>query len=140
LRRARIFSRRSSSKNAGRDAAIAVFSAHWKRRVAFREENIMSTVNPVQTTTYYLTSGNNPIAFGTGTDINVSSGTETGVYGSSARSWAVTNEGAINGALYGVNLAGGGSVTNQAGATISGAGVAYRHATGLRAVSRVAFG
>jgi hypothetical protein len=80
----------------------------------------MSTVNPVQTNTYYLTPANNPIAFGTGTDINVSSGTETGVYGSSARSWAVTNQGAISGALYGVNLAGGGSVTNKAGGTISG--------------------
>ncbi len=80
----------------------------------------MSTVNPVQTNTYYLTPANNPIAFGTGTDINVSSGTETGVYGSNARSWAITNQGAVSGALYGVNLARGGSVTNQAGATISG--------------------
>jgi hypothetical protein len=80
----------------------------------------MTKVNPVQTTTYDLTNGNNPITFGTGTDINVSSGTETGVFGSNAQSWAVTNQGAISGALYGVNLADGGSVTNNAGATISG--------------------
>jgi hypothetical protein len=39
----------------------------------YRGENAMTKVNPVQTTTYYLTNGNNPITFGTGTDINVSS-------------------------------------------------------------------
>jgi hypothetical protein len=80
----------------------------------------MTTVNPVQTNTYYLSSGDNPITFGTTTDINVSSGTETGVYGSNVQNWGVTNKGAISGGLYGVNLAGGGSVTNKAGATISG--------------------
>jgi hypothetical protein len=80
----------------------------------------MTTVNPVQTTTYYLTAANNPITFGTGTDINVSSGTGIGVYGSNAQSWRATNEGAINGHLYGVDLTAGGSVTNAAGATISG--------------------
>jgi hypothetical protein len=80
----------------------------------------MTTVNPVQTTTYHLTSGNNPITFGTRTGINVSSTSDAGVYGSNVQSWAVTNKGAISGGLYGVNLAGGGSVTDKASATISG--------------------
>jgi hypothetical protein len=80
----------------------------------------MTTVNPVQTTTYYLGSGNNPITFGTETGIDVSSGSGIGVSGSNVQSWAVTNKGAISGGLYGVSLAGGGSVTNKAGATISG--------------------
>jgi fibronectin-binding autotransporter adhesin len=80
----------------------------------------MSTVNPVQTTTYYLTSANNPVTFGTGTGIDVSSGTGIGVYGSNAQSWRATNEGAIRGHLYGIDLTAGGSVTNKAGATVSG--------------------
>ena len=80
----------------------------------------MTTVNPVQTTTYYLSSGSNPITFRAGTGIEVSSGSGVGVYGSSAQSWAVTNKGAISGGLYGVELTAGGSVTNKAGATISG--------------------
>jgi hypothetical protein len=65
----------------------------------------VTTVNPVQNTTYYL--ANNPIDFGTGTNINVSSGSGIGVDGSSAQSWSVTNEGAISGSLDEVKLAGG---------------------------------
>ncbi|HZZ63590.1 MAG TPA: hypothetical protein VFE63_20885 [Roseiarcus sp.] len=42
----------------------------------------MSTVNPVQTATYYLSTSNNPITFGSGADINVSNG--DGVYGDSS--------------------------------------------------------
>jgi hypothetical protein len=80
----------------------------------------MTTVNPVQTTTYYLTNGNNPITFGTGTGIDVSSGSGIGVSGSNVQSWAVTNKGAIGGNLYGIDLTAGGSVTNKGGATIGG--------------------
>jgi hypothetical protein len=91
-----------------------------KRCDAISEENVMTkqvtTVNPVQYTTYDL--ANNPIVFGTGTDINVSSG--DGVYGSNAQSWSVTNEGLISGSSIGIDLTGGGSVTNEAGGTISG--------------------
>jgi hypothetical protein len=80
----------------------------------------MSTVNPVQTTTYYLNPGDNPITFGTGTGIAVSAGSGIGVYGSNVQSWAVTNKGAISGNLYGIDLTAGGSVSNRAGATIHG--------------------
>jgi hypothetical protein len=82
----------------------------------------MTTVNPVQTTTYYLTNGNNPIIFGTGTGIDVSSFAGSGVFGSSAQSWSVTNKGAISASGefgFGVYLGAGGSVGNKAGATIS---------------------
>ena len=50
----------------------------------------------------------------------MSSGSGLGLYGSNVQSWAVTNEGAISGNLYGVDLAAGGSVANKAGATIAG--------------------
>jgi hypothetical protein len=80
----------------------------------------MTKVNPVQTTTYYLNAANNPIIFGAGTNVDVSSGSGIGVYGSNVRKWAVTNQGAISGHLYGVDLAAGGSVANKAGATIAG--------------------
>jgi hypothetical protein len=89
------------------------------------EENAVSTVNPVQTTTYNLSSSNNPITFGTGTDINVSNG--NGVYGAfvPGQSWYVTNAGTITGGT-GSREAGisvvviGSTVTNEAGGTISG--------------------
>jgi hypothetical protein len=96
----------------------------FKVRAAIWEDNVMSTVNPVQTTTYYLTPANNPIVFGTGTDINASSYPGDGVFGASTQSWSVTNAGSISGnpAFFsdGVHLEAGGSVTNEAGATISG--------------------
>ena len=67
----------------------------------------MTAVNPVQATTYYLSSGNNPITFGTVTGIDVSSGSGIGVSGSNVQSWAVTNKGAISGTIYGVDLTSG---------------------------------
>jgi hypothetical protein len=100
-----------------------------KGYVAIRQENVMTTVNPVQTTTYYLNAANNPITFGTGTGIDVSSVSGVGVYGSNVQSWAVTNKGAISGGLYGVNLAGNSAITNKAGATISGGYGLYNSST-----------
>jgi hypothetical protein len=100
--------------------AASLKAVDLKRRIAIREENVMTTVNPVQATTYYLSSGNNPITFGTATGIDVSAGSDIGVYGSNAQTWAVTNQGAISGSLYGVNLAASGTIINKAGATISG--------------------
>ena len=67
------FSRRSSEKAPAGTATIAVFSADLKQSIAISEENAMTKVNPVQTTTYYLTPANNPITFGPGTDIAASS-------------------------------------------------------------------
>ena len=53
----------------------------------------MSTVNPVSNFTYYLSTSNNPITFGSGTDISVQNG--NGVYGGNFVSWNVTNAGRI---------------------------------------------
>jgi len=47
------------------------------------------TVNPVQTTTYYLNASANPITFGSGTNIDVA--LAAGVSGNSAAVWNVTN-------------------------------------------------
>lgn len=84
----------------------------------------MSTVDPVQTTTYDLSTSNNPITFGSGTDIDVSNG--NGVYGGLVSGglltrWNVTNAGTIIGQQAGIFLNGAYPVTvaNLAGGTIS---------------------
>jgi hypothetical protein len=95
----------------------------------------MTTVNPVQSATYSLTTNNNPITFGPGTNIDVSNGYGA-VYGGPGVSWNVTNLGAITGSgsiyLGGGSLTNAGSinggvwlqtsatVNNQAGGTING--------------------
>src|SRR5581483_1617025 len=100
-----------------------------------------TTVNPVQTTTYTLTSGANPTTFGPNTSINTSSG--DAVDGDTSAQWDVTNQGSLKGAASGVvlqststltnsgaitgvtgdgvDLVAGGAVTNQTKGTISGA-------------------
>ena len=101
-----------------------------------------TTVNPVQTTTFTLTPAQNPIIFGTGTNINTSAGTGA-VNGGLNTAWTVTNNGTLIGGDIGVFLAGagssltnsnsisgttdngvqlfdGGTVINQVGGTISG--------------------
>jgi hypothetical protein len=82
----------------------------------------MTTVNPVQSTTYYLSQSNNPIYFG-GTDI-VTNGGGAGVYGGSqfgSNSYNVTNAGKISGSS-GIFLPTGGlsTVANLAGGIIAG--------------------
>lgn len=98
------------------------------------------TVNPVQATTYNLTTANNPITFGTGAKIDVAIG--DAVYGSTAAQWNVTNEGALTGqngitlessssvtnsgnitgsSATGIGMNAGGAVVNQSGGVITGA-------------------
>ena len=83
------------------------------------------TVNPVQTVTYDLNADNNPITFGTGTNIAVSSTDGDGVVGLGATLWSVTNLGTIS-ATGSDNTSGvdidNGTVTNQSGGKISGFG------------------
>ena len=91
----------------------------------------MSTVNPVQKTTYSLYASNNPITFGTGTNINtgaIGGSGGDGVYGAPVRfgvkSWNVTNAGYIFGGgpdAFGIFLDSVyGTVTNLAGGKIKG--------------------
>jgi hypothetical protein len=83
----------------------------------------MSTVNPVQTTTYTLSTSNNPIYFGSFTYINVAG--DNGVYGGFLVHWNVTNAGSITGSGFrkaGIFLDGGypSTVANLATGVISG--------------------
>jgi hypothetical protein len=101
----------------------------------------MTTVNPIQTTTYYLSTSNNPITFGAQTSINAPG---TAVSGNGAAVWNVTNLGTIIGTHYGFKadsstlsnsgtisatgaygagvdiLTSGGAVTNQKSGYING--------------------
>jgi uncharacterized protein with beta-barrel porin domain len=86
------------------------------------------TVNPVQSTTYALTTANNPITFGSGTNINTTN--PNAVYGSGAAAWNVSNTGQIQSRylwfppnIYhgtGIRLAQGGTVANQISGSIYG--------------------
>jgi hypothetical protein len=99
------------------------------------------TVNPVQTSSYYLNVNANPITFGAATNIDVAF--VDAVFGSNAVSWNVTNYGSIQGAAgfglsspgsmvtnsgtisgagWGVYLTGGGTVNNENGGRIGGGG------------------
>jgi len=73
------------------------------------------TVNPVQATTYNLSTANNPITFGTGTNINATPG--NGVQGDSSTAWNVTNQGGIAGQFYGVTLDSSSTVSNSGSIT-----------------------
>jgi uncharacterized protein with beta-barrel porin domain len=87
--------------------------------VALPRQAQAGSVTPVQTTTYTLTTGNNPVTFATGADIN-SAGAD-GVYGAAGTSWTVSNQGTLSGAAYGLEIHGAGSTVTNAG-LISGAG------------------
>jgi hypothetical protein len=97
--------------------------------VAVGEENAMPTVNPVQTTSYYLPLGSTT-NFGSGTDIDNSTGVGNiaAVY---ARAAYMTNTGKIseaftvNGKVYGdgVYMTLAGAVTNYGGGSISGGAI-----------------
>jgi hypothetical protein len=94
-------------------------------------------VNPVQTTTCDLSSADNPITFGSGTDIDVTNGGDA-VYGGPGVTWTVTNAGALAAEGTGgdgVSLEGGGTLTNQSGGTITGAADGVSITGGAGAVS-----
>lgn len=106
------------------------------------------TVTPVQSTTYTLTPGANPITFGQGTNINTSANNPA-VYGGAGTQWNVTNNGNLNGTFavvleskstftntgatngY-VSLNGGGNLINKAGATIAANGSFGDSTVGVR--------
>lgn len=74
------------------------------------------TVNPNQNTTYVLKPTNNPITFGTGTNINAPA---PAVYGAAGTDWNVTNQGKLTGTdgivlFSGATVANSGSITSTA--------------------------
>ena len=71
-----------------------------------------TTVNPVQTTTYDIQTGSNPITFGGATNINTIGNYQPAVIGNLATSWTVTNQGSLKGDTYGVILDTRSTVTN----------------------------
>lgn len=71
------------------------------------------TVNPVQTSTYTLTPGANPITFGAGTNVDTASTFYgTAIAGGGGTPWVVTNSGFLRGNLAGVSLQSSSSLTN----------------------------
>jgi hypothetical protein len=71
-----------------------------------------TTVNPVQTKTYYLSQSNNPIAFGSGTKVKTTTDFRA-VVGASNVYWKVINDGLLEGHVQGLYLKGAGNVTNS---------------------------
>ena len=115
-----------------------------------RDAQAQTVVNPVQTTTFVINTNQNPIAFGTATNIDTTAVVDSdGVFAGGGTAWSVSNQGIIKSTFHGVFLAGagssfinsgsisatsnlgtsagiflttGGTVTNQANGTISGIG------------------
>lgn len=117
-----------------------------------------ATVSPVQSATYFLQPGANPITFGPSTNINTANTLDAVDGGSNGSGWTITNQagavldggqtgisipgaaatvtnaGSIIGRRYqGVYLGAGGAVTNQNGGSITGAdeGVFINGASGV---------
>ena len=138
----RVGVRRSALLSSVSRAALLALSAAVGLGVTLPSEARAGAVvvNPVQASTYTLTASNNPITFGTGTNVNTAS--LTAVYGSAAANWTITNQGSLQGGVFGlltespstvtnagsiggsgspvVEMVGGGSLTNETGGTISG--------------------
>ena len=84
-----------------------------------------TTVNPVQSTTYQLSSGNNPITFGGGANITAAGGAYDAVDGDAATHWTVTNQGSLAGYTSGVSLLSLSTLTNSGVISAATGGGAY---------------
>jgi outer membrane autotransporter protein len=79
-----------------------------------------TTVNPVQTTTFTLNPAQNPITFGSTTNIDTTSSSSShAVAGGTGTAWTVTNQGRIAGARAGISLDGAGSSVVNSNTIIS---------------------
>ncbi len=94
------------------------------------------TISGTRTVGVHLTSASqNPVSV-TSTGAIVTAGSYA-IYGSAGVNWAITNDGALAGANYGITLAGGGSITNgsakdtTASISSSGQGVVIAGGIGL---------
>lgn len=108
--------------NGASGPALLAISAGLALGVAFspeaRAQGVM--ISPVQSTTYTLGPGTNPITFGSGTNINAAV-YPNAVYGNNtSTNWTVTNHGTLQGAVYGLNLQQKGTVTNSGTTTATG--------------------
>jgi autotransporter-associated beta strand protein len=89
------------------------------------EPAVVTTVNPVQSTTYHLQPANSTITFGAQTNIKVFGGGVGAVVGANAH-YTVTNNGNLSSnAYYGILLVSSGTVTN-AGTITGRSGVVLR--------------
>lgn len=105
--------------------ALSMASAVLALGVALSgEAQAQTTVNPNQSTTYRLTSANNPITFGSATQINTAA--SVAVFGDGGTPWNVTiqNGGTIVGGGIGILLDSPSTLTN-AGAIAGGGGGAF---------------
>src|SRR5262245_35541326 len=81
------------------------------------DASAQTTVNPVQTTTFTLTAAQNPIIFGSATNIDTTAiNAADAVSGAAGTAWDVSNQGTVKGNYRGFFLDGAGSTFTNSGA------------------------
>ena len=99
-------------------ASVVLFIGVTLTPVAARADTAIGSQNG----TYNLTPGGNDFSVASGVTVSSAALGSTGIYGSAASSWTLTNSGTVSGGWWGVSLLNSATLTNAG--TISAIGIA----------------